>query len=151
MVSPNAIDNCVDENEGMPIVEVDLTADSPDKDDQEVHVVSRRISHSSRKGERSANDAKPGLDDCILINDRLAVPCQLRSAVLKQLYRAHPGQEAMLNVSHYLWWPHMHKDIVNLAEEWRSCTHYGKNAKYIIPKNATNYYHCLRSRVKSYN
>ena len=31
----------------------------------------------------------------------------------------------------------MHKDIVNLAEECRSCIRYGKNAKYIIPKNAS--------------
>ena len=31
----------------------------------------------------------------------------------------------------------MHKGIVNLAEESRSCTRYGKNAKYIIPKNAS--------------
>ena len=31
-------------------------------------------------------------------------------------------------VSH-MWWPHMHKDIVNLAEECRECTSYGKNAK----------------------
>ena len=31
----------------------------------------------------------------------------------------------------------MHEDIVNLAEESRSCTRYGKNAKYLIPKNAS--------------
>ena len=31
----------------------------------------------------------------------------------------------------------MHKDIVNLAVECRSCTGYGKSAKYIIPKNAS--------------
>ena len=31
----------------------------------------------------------------------------------------------------------MHKDIVNLAEECGSCTRYGKNANYIIPKDAT--------------
>ena len=43
----------------------------------------------------------------------------------------------MLDVSRYLWWPHMHKDIVNRAEECRSCTRYGKNVKYIIPKNAS--------------
>ena len=29
----------------------------------------------------------------------------------------------------------MHKDIVNLVEECRSCTRYGKNVKYFIPKN----------------
>ena len=77
------------------------------------------------------------VDDCILVDNRLAVPEQLRLAVLKRVHRGHPGQEAMLDVSKYLWWPHMHKDIVNRAEECRSCTRYGKNAKYIIPKNAT--------------
>ena len=56
-------------------------------------------------------------DDCILVNNRLAAPLQLRQAVLKRIHRGHPGQETMLGVSQYLWWPHMHKDIVNLAEE----------------------------------
>ena len=28
----------------------------------------------------------------------------------------------------------MHKDIVNFAEESRSCTKYGKNAEYLTPK-----------------
>ena len=31
----------------------------------------------------------------------------------------------------------MNKEIVNLAEECRSCTRYGKNVKYLIPKNAS--------------
>ena len=77
------------------------------------------------------------VDDCILVDNRLVVPGQLRQAILKRIHRGHPGQAAMLDVSKYLWWPHMHKDIVNLAEECRSCTRYGKNAKYINPKNAT--------------
>ena len=76
-------------------------------------------------------------DDCILVNNRLAVPVQLRQAVLKRIHRGHPGQDAMLGVSQYLWWPHMNKDIVNLAEECRSCTRYGKNVKYLISKNAS--------------
>ena len=76
-------------------------------------------------------------DDCILVNNSLAVPVQLRQAVLKRIHRGHPGQEAMLGVSQYLWWPHMNKDIVNLAEECRSCTRYGKNIKYLIPKNSS--------------
>ena len=76
------------------------------------------------------------VDDCLLADNRLAVPDKLRQAVLRRLHQGHPGQEAMLEVSKYLWWPHMHKDIVNMAEECRSCTRYGKNAKYIIPKNS---------------
>ena len=74
------------------------------------------------------------VDDCLLVDNRLAVPEKLRQAVLRRLHQGHPGQEAMLEVSNYLWWPHMHKDIVNMAEECRSCTRYGKNAKYLIPK-----------------
>ena len=65
-------------------------------------------------------------DDCILANNRLAVPVQLRQAVLKRIHRGHPGQEAMLGASQYLWWPHMNKDIANLAEE---CRRYGKKCK----------------------
>ena len=76
-------------------------------------------------------------DDCILVNNRLAVPVQLRQAVLKRIHRGHLGQEAMLGAAQYLWWPHMIKDIVNLAEECRSCTRYGKNVKYLISKNSS--------------
>ena len=76
-------------------------------------------------------------DNLILVSNRKAVSLQLRQAVLERIHRGHPGQEAMLGVSQYLWWPHMHKDIVNLAEECRSCTRYGKNVKYSIPKNAS--------------
>ena len=68
------------------------------------------------------------VDDCIIVDGQLAVPGQLRLAVLRRIHRGHPGQEAMLVVSKYLGWPHMHKDIVNMAEECRSCTRYGKNA-----------------------
>ena len=77
------------------------------------------------------------VDDCIVVDGRLAVPGQLRPAMLKRIHRGHPGQEAMLDVSRDLWWPHMHKDIVNIAEECRSCTRYGKNVQYIIPKNVS--------------
>ena len=77
------------------------------------------------------------VDDCILVDNRLAVPIQLRPAVMKRIHQGHPEQEAMLDVSNYLWWPHMHKDIVNLAEECRECKRYGKNVKYILPKNSS--------------
>ena len=72
------------------------------------------------------------VDVCILVDGRLAAPGQLRLAVLKRIHRGHPGQQAMLNVSKYLWWPHIHKDIVNMAEECSSCTRYGKNGKFMV-------------------
>ena len=75
-------------------------------------------------------------DDCILVDNRLAVPLQLRPEVLKRTLREHPGQEAMLGVSRYMWWPHVRKDIVKIAEECVVAP-YDKNAKYLIPKTAS--------------
>ena len=78
------------------------------------------------------------IDDCNLVDNRLAVPGELLPAGLKRIYRGHPGQEATLDVSNYLWWwPHMHKDIVNVDWECRSCSRYKKSSLYIITKNAT--------------
>ena len=76
------------------------------------------------------------VENCLLVDNRLAVPDKLRQAVLRRIHQGHPGQEAMLEVFNFLWWPHMHKDIVNLAEECRSCTRYDKNAENIIPKKS---------------
>ena len=59
-----------------------------------------------------------------VVDNRLAVPIQMCQAVMKRILRGHPGQEAMIDVSNYLWWPHMHKDIVNLAEECREGTRF---------------------------
>ena len=59
-------------------------------------------------------------DDCILVDNRIAVPVALRPAVRKRFHRGHPGQEAMLSLWNYLWWPHMNKDIVNVAEKSHS-------------------------------
>ena len=35
-------------------------------------------------------------DDCILVDNRLAAPVQLRQAVLKRIYRGHPGKRPSL-------------------------------------------------------
>ena len=67
MISPNAEENCSDETDRVPIVEVDLTADSPEENSQEVSLVSRRISHNSRKEyfREDKNDIPGGLDNLI--------------------------------------------------------------------------------------
>ena len=76
------------------------------------------------------------VDDCILVDNWLAVQKHLWKAVLKRLHRSHPGDEAESDVSTYLWWLHMHKNIVNIAEESKECTKYGKKFNYLILKNA---------------
>ena len=62
------------------------------------------------------------LNDCTLVENRLAVPIQSHPAVMKKVHRENSA--------------HIHKDIVNLAEQCLSCTRYDKNARYIISKIA---------------
>ena len=76
------------------------------------------------------------LDDYMLVDNRRAKPVQLRPAVLKLFHRGYTGQDGMLGVSRYLWWPHIDQDIVNLAEDCRSCSRYVENAKNQFQKIA---------------
>ena len=69
------------------------------------------------------------INDCIIIDKRVALPTCLRKAVLARVHRTHPGQEAMVDAAQYLWWPKMHKEIIDLCQTCRSCSAYGKNLK----------------------
>ena len=59
------------------------------------------------------------VDDCLLVDNSLDVPVQLRPAVIKIIHRGHSCQEAVLARSN-LWWLHMHEDMVNLAAQRHS-------------------------------
>ena len=44
-------------------------------------------------------------NNCVIIDNKLAIPEALRQAVLARLHQSHPGQEAMMSASEYIWWP----------------------------------------------
>ena len=67
------------------------------------------------------------VNNCVVIDNKLAIPESLRQAVLTRLHRSHPGQEAMMTASEYLWWPFMNRQIIETCEKCRECTLFGKN------------------------
>ena len=69
------------------------------------------------------------VNNCVIIDNKLAIPEALRQAVLARLHRSHPGQEAMMSASEYIWWPFLNRQIVGTCEKCRECTLYGKNLK----------------------
>ena len=69
------------------------------------------------------------VNNCVVIDNKLAIPEPLRQAVLTRLHRSHPGQEAMMTASEYLWWPFMNHQIIETCEKCRECTLFGKNLK----------------------
>ena len=74
-------------------------------------------------------------EDCLLIDERIVIPTQLRQTVLDNLHLTHPGSAAMLDLCQHVWFPHIHRTIVHMAQNCKHCTEQGKNLKPIIGKN----------------
>ena len=73
-------------------------------------------------------------EDCLLIDERIVIPTQLRQTVLDSLHLTHPGSASILDLSHHVWFPHFHRSIVQMAQNCKHCTERGKNLKPIIGK-----------------
>ena len=70
----------------------------------------------------------------VVVDSRIAVPSCLRQAVLSWIHRDHPGQQAMIDLVANLWWPGIHRQVVEKADKCDTCRKYGKNLKSLIPK-----------------
>ena len=46
-------------------------------------------------------------EDCLLVDERIVIPSQLRQTVLDSLHLTHPGSAAMLDLSQHVWFPHI--------------------------------------------
>ena len=73
-------------------------------------------------------------EDCLLIDERIVIPTQLRQTVLDSLHLTHPGSAAMLDLCQHVWFPHIHRTIVHMAQNCEHSTEQGKNLKPIIGK-----------------
>ena len=69
------------------------------------------------------------VNNCVLIDNKLAIPEQLRSAILTRIHQSHPGQAAMMDASEYIWWQLLNRQIVNVLDIRPECTLFGKNIK----------------------
>ena len=78
------------------------------------------------------------VNNCVVIDNKLAIPEPLRQAVLIRPHRSHPGQEAMMAASEYLLWPIMNRQIIDTCEECRECTLFGKNLKPVSTFNTAH-------------
>ena len=69
------------------------------------------------------------VDGCVIVDNRIAIPMCLIKPLLSRLHRSHAGQLAMVDAAQYIWWPRMHRDIVQLCKDCPQCTKFGKNLK----------------------
>ena len=69
------------------------------------------------------------LDQCLLIDERIIIPTQLRQTILDSLHLTHPGSAAMVDLCQSVW---SHRSIVQMAKICIHCTEQSKNLKPII-------------------
>ena len=71
-------------------------------------------------------------EDCLLIDERIVIPAELRQTVLDSLHLTHPGSAAMLDLCQNVWFPHIHRSIVQMAQNFRHCIEQDKNLKPVL-------------------
>ena len=77
------------------------------------------------------------VDGCVVVDNRIAIPMCLRKSLLSRLHRSHAGQLAMVDAAQYIWWPRMHRDIIQLCKDCPQCTKFGKNLKANVSFNSS--------------
>ena len=77
------------------------------------------------------------VDGCVIVENRIAIPMCLRKPLLSRLHRSHAGELAMVDAAQYIWWPRMHRDIVQLCKDCPQCTKFGKILKANASFNST--------------
>ena len=81
---------------------------------------------------------------CVCIDEKVAIPNELREALTDDIHASHPGTWGMICMATHCWWPYMHRELIVKATECKPCTAIGKNLKSVIPaKQFTPHIPCV--------
>ena len=83
------------------------------------------------------------VDGCVVVDNRLAFPNCLQKPLPTRLHRSHAGQLAMVDAALYIWWPRMHRDIIQLCKDCPQCTKFSQNLKANTLIRPNPYLFCL--------
>ena len=65
----------------------------------------------------------------LYMDQRLVIPKDMRENVLRAIHFGHAGRDAMLREASDVWWPRIHREIVEKARNCAECQKAGKNLK----------------------
>ena len=71
-------------------------------------------------------------NDFIYMEEHLVIPKALRQVSIRSLHYGHPGRDTMLETVSNVWWPRLHREVVNLAKTCPQCQTAGKNIKPLL-------------------
>ena len=70
---------------------------------------------------------------CVCIDENVAIPNDLREALIEDIHSSHPGKRGMICMATHSWWPYMHRELFVKATECKPCNVNGNNLKPVIP------------------
>ena len=65
------------------------------------------------------------------MNERLVIPKNMRENLMNAIHFGHPGRDAMLRDAADVWWPKIHREIIEKASNCPQCRLEGKNLKFV--------------------
>ena len=67
----------------------------------------------------------------LYMDNRLVIPQSMRPMIMCSLHYGHPGRDSMLAMVEDIWWPRIHREIIDQARPCEQCLESGKNLKCI--------------------
>ena len=69
------------------------------------------------------------------MDQRLVIPANLRSSIMSSIHYGHPGRDTMLRYVADIWWPEIHREVINTAKYCEQCSKSGKNVKPFLKQS----------------
>ena len=69
----------------------------------------------------------------VCVDERMAVSYSNQIAKFESLHLTHPKSCGTITLGKYVFWPYMHRAILNKAANCKACTENGRNSKPVIP------------------
>ena len=69
------------------------------------------------------------------MDNRLVIPKDMRDNIMLAIHYGHAGRDSMLREASDIWWPQIHREIVEKAQNCQDCQRTGKNLKCIETQN----------------
>ena len=71
----------------------------------------------------------------LYMDEGLVIPASLRASILISVHYGHPGRNTMLRYISDIWWPKIHREVINTAKCCEQCSLAGKNVKPLKRQN----------------
>ena len=71
----------------------------------------------------------------LYMDERLVIPASLRASIMSSVHYGHPGRDTMLRYIADIWWPKIHREVINTAKCCEQCSLAGKNVKPLKRQN----------------